>query len=286
MKIQMEAVKKSGLRRLLNFFAFTLFIPVSRARGTGVFKLKICSLRVLLGFIIWTLVPLICFAVSIFPYLAAFMKKEDITMFYKIISNTTENTETLLLIFLPICSGKLLHHSNQFTEKELKVPTRKVSLGCLLLLLVLTIVKILLDAEFTGFGLAIHSVYRIVSAIDTIISMFIINMMLSSMTGICKDLKFRQNPDVVGDEALRMISMYRSLKTGLGPILLFFFSVGVFLIISLAYLSIAGPSGYMIYYGLVLIKNVLFLTNLSLACEDCYTEFCATRDIIRLAYFT
>ena len=281
MKIQIKPEKKSFLRRLQEFFIFILLIPVSTASATKDFKLNFFSCRVLLGFIIWALGPLVCFLVSVLPKVSNLWNNSKLTAVYLTISMATEYTEVLLVIFLPFCSAKLLQHCNQFTQDKLKFPANKVSLGSLLLLLVYPIIKLLIDQEFETLGLVAHFVYLMVSMIDTMVSIFLINMMLSTMASACKNIRIMEDPDMLGDEAIRITSMYRSLKTGLGPSLLFFFSLGVFLITALAYLSTAGPPGYMLHYAFVLGKNILLLANLSFACDDCYSELLATRDIIR-----
>ena len=281
MKIQIKPEKKPFLRRLQEFFIFILLIPVSTASATKDFKFNILSCRVLLGFIIWALGPLVCFLVSIIPKMPEWWNNSKLTPVYLTISTATEYTEVLLVILLPFCSAKLLQHCNQFSQDELKFPANKVSLGSLLLLLVHPIIKLLIDKEFETLGLVTHFVYLSVSMIDTMILIFLINMMLSTMASACKNIKIIEDPDMLGDEAIRMITMYRSLKTGLGPILLFFFSLGVFLITALLYLSTAGAADYMFHYAFVLGKHILLLANLSFACDDCYSELLATRDIIR-----
>ena len=259
MKIQITREKKPFLRKLQEFFVYILLIPVSTVPATGNFKFNIFSCRVLLGFIIWALGPLICFLVSVIPIMNELWSMKEFSAVYKVVLEVTEFTEVLLVIFVPLCSAKLLQYCNQFSQDELKFPSNKVSLGSLFLLLVYPIIRLLIDREFDTLDLATHFVYLLVSMIDSMISMFLINMMLSSMTSACKNIRHRDDPDTLGDEAIRITKLYRCLKTGLGPILLFFFSLGVFLITALAYLSTDGLLKFMLHFAFVLGKIFYFL---------------------------
>jgi len=110
-------------------------------------------------------------------------------------------------------------------------------------------------------------------------------MMLSSLSSACRNLIFAEDASKLGDESLRVLSMYRSMKIGLGPILLFLFSLGVFLMIALAYLSTSSPNPeYSLYYIMVLGKNIILLVNISFASHDCFSELLAIRDIIRYIF--
>lgn len=284
MRIHSKPEKKSGLRKLQEFLVYIHLIPVSTERETGDFKLKLISCRVLIGFIIWTLTPFMCFCNSTSAFMQRLWTNTEFTILYKVVTIIAQSTEPLMVIFLPLCLAKLFHHCNQLSRGELKFPNKKLSFVCLLLVICYPIITGILKT-YNSLSLIPYLVYAITSALDTMFSMFLINMMLSSLSSACRNLIFAEDASKLGDESLRVLSMYRSMKIGLGPILLFLFSLGVFLMIALAYLSTSSPNPeYTLYYIMVLGKNIILLVNISLASHDCFSELLAIRHIIRYIF--
>ena len=264
--------------RVLNFLIRICLIPVTKYENCG-FEMKIKSCKFVVTTLIWTFVPCTLAAYIYVPQIGdAFKQKTSIiaSILVKIISYTS------IHVFLPFCMGYLVS-TVKIPLQELVVPSQKI------------VIMLITLADLTGGITAFASQPNIISAesvaafiftlfmtLTSSSALFIVNLFTTSLISKCKKLSEIGQTGDFASECKSLLFVYRSVKKGFGPTLLYMFTVHVTLMVSLVY-SLTVSDRFL-YYFFPFIVEVLFILTLCLICQECFDEFQATGDVIRWAY--
>ena len=270
--------KPSFAARLLVVLIKLNFVPVKLDK-TGKAAFRPFSFRCVLSFTVWYL-PFICFT-------GAFMYKGIVvpwieygipvgfTVVY-VTGIAIVSSLMLMSSFLPFCLGYLVG------QVELLIPMEIVPTNFLKLILIWIIAVInfflpeMLGGEASGI-LFCNKISNSLLLLEETIGICILKMVAKSFRGKCEQLKSSRN---VYSTAKRILDLYKSIKTGAGPIFFVLYSYSTVTIIILLYQNFAGLSSVTeSLMGLVAILLILY--ELSAYGQELNENICSSAVLVR-----
>ena len=272
--------KTSKLDKLIHFWILILAIPVGIARS-GALKLKLVSFRFMFSFLIWSSPTIVWMAYDITKTYSEKNVTELVELF---VDTLTKLCDTSSVIFLPACNGYLVSKVHQHLASHLVRPPRLYQiLFYLFSLLGCCIYYTVWESARRGFFWIFCFIFLTVTAAITMFSsLFVVNLYIGSFVAMCRRVPCITLNSTLNDETHQLISIYRALKDGLGPVLFFLFSMGVVYLTVLSYQISKATGEEGLKYMLSIIYQLVALLNLSFACQECYNELQENADTLRL----
>ena len=225
--------KPSFAARLLMVLIKLNFVPVKLDK-TGGAAFQLFGFRCFLSFACWFL-PFICFTgVFIYKVILLSIIETGIPAGFMVTYGTAIallSSLMLMAICLPFCLGYLVG------QAELLIP-HEIAPTCFLKLISIGVISVcnvflpeILGAQINGFMFC-NKISSSLIYLEEVICLGILKMVVSSFKWKCEQLK---SSECFYSTAKRILDLYKSIKTGAGPIFFVLYSFGTVSIIILLY---------------------------------------------------
>ena len=249
------------------------------------------SCRFLLAMLIWILPSWACTIVNL-TYEAEDPAKSTIA---HIVSNIGDISRIMSPSLMIPCLGYLVQTARMTPTDMTKLRSNYLLRSYILLITLDTIFNIYLCATTTAQNAVNQILLSVLEIVVTTISNIIMTsnlVMVSMYSGafdarICGEIRTTSGTtNELLNTANAMLSHYRNLKKGLGPLLLVVFTFGTIYITALLYQLTKlqeNPDEWVVIFNLVskLLSKLVQLMIISLACQHCFTQLKDTKQVIR-----
>ena len=284
--------------RFINSMIRIALIPVHKTKN-GDWEFKYFSCKFFFCVVIWIVIQLSVTAMCLqftrtrdnggndTQVSAARENSSNGTYLAQVLGQILDESQKLFTISIPICLGILVQSVKLMEMQDLVGPSRRLQIFLMTALGVLQMGLMMIDGNldfsWASILFKLGFVYAyLVSFYILLLAILVVNIYGSSFVVLCKRLNMCQDkPDLIR-ASRRLIYIYRSLRTGLSPLLFWIFTVSVFLIICSIYMILIGRSyGPSNSYLTIPFIQMLLIFNLSSVAQECYDEFYDSRNLIR-----
>ena len=262
--------------KVLKFLVWILIVPVSVQKDEQ-YNFKVKSWRLFLAILIWIIPSWISVGVLVGEQKSASFIIQGVGY---------------LQYFAKIASPALMIPSMGFLVKTIKITPNDMVQVASGFLMTSYVVFILLDMTFNAYlvstassdGLVFRVLEIIVTNFSNIVmtsSLLIVRMYCTAFVAKTKEVQNAKNENDLIEKSVHMLSLYRSMKKGFGPLLFVAFVFGTLYTVSTLYLSTkwipTEKIADLLNYATKLISKFFQLLIISLACQYCYIALRETK---------
>ena len=269
--------------KVLKFLVWILIVPVSIQKD-GQYNFKVKSWKLFLAILVW-IIPSLISSVGVL----VIEEKSFVPSFVIQVVGYIEHFAKLASPALMILSMGYLVKISKLIPNDMVQQTNGF-------LMISYVIFILLDIAFDVYlastassdGLVFRVLGVIVTNFSNIVmtsSLMIVRMYSTAFVAKTEEVQNVKNDNDLLEKSVRMLSLYRSMKKGLGPLLFVAFLFGTLYMVSTLYLCTnwihTERTADLLNFSAKLFSKLVELLIISLACQNCYVALKETKHTLR-----